>query len=105
MRKDQRPRIVMLGTAPNSRGGMTGVVDAYREGGLFDAWPVEYLSTYFSPSWRSRAYYTTTALARFLWLLVTGRVIAVHVHCASRGSFWRKSLFILPAFITAKPVL
>ena len=83
----------MVGTSLNAPGGMTAVVTAYREGGLFAQWRVTYLNSYEAPGFRTQLRVMASALFAFLRALVFGHVVAAHIHTASRGSFWRKSIF------------
>lgn len=100
-----RRRIVMLGSAPDTRGGVGAVVRAYRRAGLFDRWPITHLPTHrHGPPWE-KAVLAAVALARFHWLLAMRRIGLVHVHGASDASFWRKLLFMVPAFVAGCPVL
>lgn len=87
--------IVMLGTDLRAPGGMTAVARSYVAGGLFDRWQITYVSTYFQPTTWCRLQTAARALLHFLWLVLTRRVSAVHAHVAARGSFWRKSIFLL----------
>lgn len=98
-------RIVMLGTALDTKGGISAVVNAYRSGGLFDRWPVRYLPTHREGRAWSKLVLAMASLARFAGLLLTRSVAVVHVHSASRASFWRKSPFLLLSFLSRRPVL
>jgi len=98
--------IVMLGTDFSSPGGITAVVRAYAEGGLFARWPVRFLPTYRLNTVVDKLSTAAVALLRFSGWLLAGRVAAVHAHTAARGSFWRKSAFLLLARATgAKTIL
>jgi glycosyltransferase involved in cell wall biosynthesis len=97
--------IVMLGTDMRSPGGMTAVVASYREAGLFAQWPLLFLPTFHRKTTADRLWMALQALLRFLWLLLRGRVLAVHAHVASRASFWRKSIFLMLAHAAGKPAL
>lgn len=97
--------VVMLGTAFETMGGVSAVVNVYREHGLFERWPVLYLPTHCDGGALKKFGRAFKSLARYLRLLASGRVLAVHVHSASYASFWRKSLFMLPAFALDVPVL
>lgn len=97
--------IVMLGTEFCTKGGISAVVNAYRAGGLFQRWPIRYLTTHREGSKASKFALAAANLMCFSGLLLTRRVAAVHVHSASRASFWRKSLFMLLAFLSARPVI
>lgn len=87
--------IVMLGTDLRSPGGITAVVQAYVDGGLMQQWPLRYLATYHVAGVRNKLGTAAAALWRFCGWVLMGRVAAVHAHVAARGSFWRKSLFLL----------
>ncbi len=97
--------IVMLGTAFNTKGGISSVLNAYQSGGLFDRWAIRYIETHRDgPAWSK----FTLALSGFIYfvgLTLIGKVAAVHVHAASRMSFWRKSPFLLLAFLTGRSVV
>lgn len=97
----------MLGIDPASthRGGISAVVDVYREGGLFDRWPIEYIGTTTAGPTHLKALVFIAALWKFIRLVVGRRVALVHAHTASRSSFWRKSVFVLIASFARCPVL
>lgn len=97
--------IVMLGTDLRSPGGITAVVQAYVDGGLMQEWPVRYLAPYHRPGTAAKLVTAARALALFLWWLVSGQVAAVHAHTAARGSFWRKSLFLLAGRLAGVPTV
>jgi glycosyltransferase involved in cell wall biosynthesis len=45
------------------------------------------------------------AFAKFMWLLLGGHIQLLHVHVSSRASFWRKSFFLFPAFLSGLPTV
>jgi glycosyltransferase involved in cell wall biosynthesis len=89
--------LVMLGTDFSSPGGITAVIRKYREAGLFGRWPVRFLPTYHRAGAVNKIVSANRALMRFLFWLARGEVGWVHAHVAARGSFWRKSLFLVLA--------
>lgn len=95
--KKKSDYVLMIGPALDAPGGMSAVVTAYEQAGFFADWNVKYLNSYQRPgvSWQIRQ--LSRVLPVFLWLLITRQVRLVHVHSASRGSFWRKSLFCIAA--------
>lgn len=93
MRHGQR-FLVMLGTDFSSPGGITAVIRMYRDGGLFERWPVRFLPTYHRAGAANKLVSAAVALGRFLVWLGRGEVGWVHAHVAARGSFWRKSVFL-----------
>jgi glycosyltransferase involved in cell wall biosynthesis len=94
-----KKRIVMLGTSLDAWGGIASVVSAYRDGGLFERLPITYLATHFTGSSLHKIRLFVCAWLSFVAMLALGRVALVHVHAASDASFWRKSCFLLPAFL------
>lgn len=84
-------RILMVGTGLDAHGGITSVIRSYMEVGLFEQWGVRYISTYEGKSKLTQLRTMGAALWRMAGLLLARRVDVVHVHSASRGSFWRKS--------------
>lgn len=97
--------IVMLGTAFGTKGGISAVVNVYRAGGLFTRWPIRYLATHREGRTWPKLALAVGSFTRFAGLLLARRVAALHVHSASRASFWRKSPFLLLAFLSARPVI
>jgi glycosyltransferase involved in cell wall biosynthesis len=96
-------QIVMLCT--RGRGGMRAVVEGYREGGLFQRYPVRWLVTHDEGSAFRRLSIAVRAYLNLLAMLLAGRVATVHSHMAMRGSFWRKSLFNATARGAGVPVI
>lgn len=103
MNLHQRQRIVMLGTAFDTKGGVSSVVNVYRAAGLFEQWPIEYIATHRDGSKFSKLSQAIQAMARLLTLLVTRRVSLMHVHTASGPSFWRKSIYFALARLCGVP--
>jgi glycosyltransferase involved in cell wall biosynthesis len=98
-------RIVMLGTAPDTPGGIAAVLAEYRAAGLFERWPIDHVVTHRDGTRAQKLLAAARGLARFLALLAAHRRVLVHVHCASRASFWRKAVFMLIAHAARCPVI
>lgn len=96
---------VMIGTAIDTQGGISTVVSVLKSAGLFDRCDVLYISTHLDGSACAKLSALALGWLRFIALLLTGKVALVHAHTASRASFWRKSLFILPTFLARVPVI
>jgi glycosyltransferase involved in cell wall biosynthesis len=82
----------MAGPSLAYPGGMTEVVRSYAAGGLFAAWPVEYVQTYAGQTFFAKWRPWLAAVATVLGRLGQRRVAILHVHSAAFGSFWRKSV-------------
>lgn len=98
-------KIVMLGTRFDTMGGISSVVNVYRAAGLFERFPVCYLATHCDGGKGAKLKTALVALCRFLGLLLTFQVALVHIHFASRASFWRKSGFYALARLFRVPVI
>jgi glycosyltransferase involved in cell wall biosynthesis len=97
--------IIMLATAPETMGGISAVVNVYRQAGLFDRWPIVHIPTHCDGTRTRKTLFFVQAWFRFSAMLIAGRVGWVHAHIASHASFWRKMLFLIPAFLCHKSVL
>ena len=83
--------VLMLGASLNYPGGMTEVVRSYSAAGMFDTWPVRYISTYAGRNFAAKLRPWLAAIGAVFLRLARRRVALVHVHSAAYGSFWRKS--------------
>jgi glycosyltransferase involved in cell wall biosynthesis len=84
----------MLGTGIDTRGGIAAVIAGYREQGLFDRWPIDYIATHRDGTPLLKFLAAARALFALLFLVVRHRAGVLHVHGASRASFWRKSVYM-----------
>jgi glycosyltransferase involved in cell wall biosynthesis len=87
------PRILMVGTAPEGRGGVAALVAVLRSSGLFEQASVRYVSTHREGGAFAKlgaAVSGFCAAAACLWR----RPAIVHAHAASHASFARKSLLL-----------
>lgn len=87
-----RAPVLMAGTAPGGKGGVASVVTVLQQQGFFDRHQVRYITTHVDQSGRAKL----AVFGRAAWQLLTacgGRPL-VHVHAASRASFYRKSLLL-----------
>lgn len=95
----------MLGTSPYAKGGISTVIDSYKQDGLFERWPIVHIITHIDGNSFQKAEVAIKGLLRFIRLIINGQVLFVHVHAASYGSFWRKTLFIFISFARKCPII
>lgn len=95
----------MLGTSPDTMGGVASVVRIYRSREFFSRWPVTYLVSHADGGPIRKLLKALVAWSVFAGWLFGKRKFILHVHCASRASFWRKTAFILPAAWTGRMVV
>ncbi len=93
----------MFGPSIDYPGGMTEVIRAYSAAGLFEAWPLRYISTYAGLDFSARLWPWLFAVCSVLIRLARRRVALVHVHSSAYGSFWRKSVLCALAFAFGVP--
>lgn len=98
-------KIVMIGTRFETMGGISSVVNVYREAGFFDKHPIVYLSSHGDGSKGLKLRLLIGAFFRLFFLLSMRRVSVVHLHMSSRASFWRKSVYFLLAKAFFVPVI
>src|SRR6267378_8150954 len=84
--------ILMCGPSMDYPGGMTEVIRAYSAAGVFEAWPLRYISTYAGRDFPAKLRPWLSAVCSVLIRLAQRRVALVHVHSAAYGSFWCKSV-------------
>lgn len=82
-------RVVMVGDNVNGPGGIASVVRTYAEGGLFDDNSVRYLTNYDGAGAQRQIAVMARIFGQLLSLFLNHRPRLVHIHSASRGSFWR----------------
>jgi glycosyltransferase involved in cell wall biosynthesis len=97
--------VVMLGTSFQTRGGIASVLQTYRSVGLFDRWPVDFVATHRDGSRLEKLLKAIDGFFVFFALLCRYPRAVLHVHSASRASFWRKCLFMALAMAARWPVI
>src|SRR5437764_2754403 len=98
-------RIAMLGAAPETRGAIAAVVDAYRSHGLLKRWPVTYIATHGDGAPARKLALAPKATRDFTALLARERRMVVHVHVAAGAGFWRDAAFVGAAHAAGCPIL
>ncbi len=98
-------KLVMIGTRFDTMGGVASVVNVYRAAGLFARFPILYIATHCDGGAALKLKIAFLALCQFFGLLLRGQVALLHVHFASRASFWRKAIFFFLAWIFRVPVI
>jgi glycosyltransferase involved in cell wall biosynthesis len=93
----------MVGTEIGGQGGIGSVIRGYQSSGLFDLYPIVYVTSHRGGGKLSKA-----AAAVVGWALVLGALVRmdaplVHIHVASRWSFWRKYIVCLLARAFHRP--
>ncbi|MEW6221376.1 MAG: glycosyltransferase family 4 protein [Thermodesulfobacteriota bacterium] len=95
----------MAGTALNNRGGVASVLRVYDTDGFFGQWQVHYLASHVPGPAAAKTRAALVTWLTFLRLLGRRQVGLVHVHSASRASFWRKAPILLAALAARRPIV
>ena len=95
--KGPAPRVLMVGTALEGKGGVAAVVSVLRHHGLFEREQVRYIATHREGSKAEKAKGALSGFWNTLLACVRQHPAVVHVHAASRASFVRKSIVLLIA--------
>jgi phenylacetate-CoA ligase len=97
--------LLMIGTSGKTQGGIASVVNTYRDGGLFDRVPTQYIVTHCDGSVMRKLLQFATALMATARALLHRDVALVHAHVSTGGSFWRKSILLFGARIAGVPTV
>ncbi|MFC5462391.1 glycosyltransferase family 4 protein [Massilia niabensis] len=95
--KLRAPRVLMLGTAPDGRGGVAALVSVLQAGGLFERAAVRYVSTHRDGGFLAKLGAAGSGFWHAARACLFDRPAIVHAHAASNASFARKSLLLLLA--------
>jgi glycosyltransferase involved in cell wall biosynthesis len=104
-KKSERKVVLMLGTDLETKGGISSVVNVYRSNGFFEKWNTTYIPTSCDGAFIVKFSRAIFSFLRYIGILLTSHVQLIHVHMASRASFWRKFCFIQMGFLLRIPVL
>lgn len=88
-------KVLMIGPGRGLKGGISSVVESYYNVGLDRIVDLTYLETFTEGSNYKKIIFAIKALKKFNKICKDKDI--VHIHMSSRGSFYRKSLFILIA--------
>lgn len=95
--KARTPRILMVGTALDGRGGVAAVVSMLRASGLFEREAVHYVSTHREGGPLAKSVHAGAGLCATVGACLRHRPAIVHAHASTGASFVRKSLVLLVA--------
>jgi glycosyltransferase involved in cell wall biosynthesis len=93
----------MVGTHPQTMGGISSVVRGYMQGGLFDRINCRYVVTHRDGSAITKLLSAVRGFAGVCAGMLMLEAPLIHVHLSSRASFWRKSLVCLAAVLGRRP--
>lgn len=95
----------MVGTDIQSKGGIAAVVRGYHACGLFDDLLVSYVASHCDGGPVAKFSIAIGAWGRVFWAMLRMPSPLVHIHIASRLSFWRKYIVCLIARAFRRPYI
>lgn len=102
---DHNHIVLMVGPARNVRGGISSVVNSYYNSSLVDRHQIIYIASHVDGIKIIKALYFAKAISFFVFYLLLRKAKLVHIHCASRASFTRKSIFIILAKMFCREII
>lgn len=98
-------QVLMLGSTLDTKGGMVSVVSSYKKWGLFNA-GILYISSHQDGQTFPKTLLFLKALLQFIGaILIHPRISIIHMHVSEKGSFVRKSIFLILAKLFGKKVI
>ena len=101
--KEKKIKVLMVGPDRQGRGGIASVVNEYYEAGIEDQIQLRYIATMKDGSKLKKVLIAARGLIEFCVCMPTYEI--VHVHMASRASFYRKSIFVRLAYKSGKKIV
>ena len=103
--QQNKPVCVMVGPGAAGHGGISSVIQVYGQARLFADGDVVVISSFMHGAYLKKTKDAAVALLKYCWLLVQGKGAVLHVHVASRASFWRKMFFIWAAALGRRRII
>ena len=87
-------KICMIVPSFSAKGGITTVVNGYKDTKLFENYKMNYIETYCDGSKFSKLIKALLAYINFLYVLIIKKPDLVHIHTSFGASFYRKLPFV-----------
>ncbi len=95
--------VLVIGTAPDTLGGITSVIESHRDSFIWSKWNCIWLGSNTNKGNLRKIVYFVVALVRFCFLLP--RTSIIHVHMTFGMSAFRKAFFVYPAWLLKKKII
>ena len=96
-------KVLMIGPGRGLKGGISSVVESYYNVGLDKLVDLDYLETFTDGTKIKKIIFAIKSLLKFTNKAKDSDI--VHIHMSSRGSFYRKSLFVKKAYKMNKKII
>lgn len=94
--------VLMIGSGRGVRGGISSLVNNYYDTDLVKKINLIYIESHVEGRKAAKFIKFAEGMFKFFYYLVRNDVKIVHVHSASRASFYRKSMFLIAAKVLGK---
>ena len=100
-----KKKVCMIVPSFSAKGGITSVVNGYRNSQLTEDYDVRFIETYCDGSVIQKTSKALSAYLKFIYTALFWKPNLVHVHSSFGGSFYRKALIIEIASLSKIPVV
>ena len=100
-----KKKVCMIVPSFSAKGGITSVVNGYRNSQLTEDYDVRFIETYCDGSIVYKIFKALSAYSKFIYTALFWKQNLVHVHTSFGGSFYRKALIIEIASLAKIPVV
>lgn len=98
-------RILMVGTSLKTRGGIATVVKGYLDSNLQDACQIKYIPMHCDGNYPQKIWAAFSGYIRFIIFLLFFNPQIIHLHVASRASFYRKAPIVFLSSLFKKKII
>ena len=98
-------RVLMIGTSLHTMGGIAAVVNQYLGSSLTQKFKIRYLASHCDGNLAQKGFKALWAYYLFFYHLLTLKPDIIHIHGASRASFYRKTPFFLFSKFFGKKII
>ena len=101
----KRSKILIIGPDKDVKGGVSTVINSYLHSVLAIKYDLILLASYIDGSKFSKLVQFLKSIFHFFWIILFKNIRIIHIHSASRASFFRKSIFLLISKIFRRKVM
>lgn len=96
-------RTIILATSHRTRGGITSVVKAHKQGEQWNKFNCKWIETHIDTGMFMALWFLFKSYLQFLFYLPSAQII--HIHLSEPGSAMRKLLYFFPAYVFGKKTI
>ena len=96
-------KILVIATSEKTRGGVTAVINAHKEGAQWEKYKIKWIGTHVDRSYPVKLGYAIAAFFNYLFHINSFDI--VHIHLSEPMSAYRKTLFIRIAKLFGKKII